>query len=793
MNRRQLFVSLASPWLAAPAAGADIVLAWDAKWVFPAENGSSVSPAQSGAFLFRRTFQLAAAKPAEPFTIHVSADNRYILFVNGKQVSRGPARGDLNHWRYETVDLAPFLRTGDNVLAAIVWNEGIHAALAQITHRTAFLVKAEDFKNSALVNTGGASWKVTRNAAYQFEPIPPAVRQTGYFAIGPTERVDASLYPWGWESTAFDDSKWEPPAVGPQAALRDTVDGVPQWLLVPRPIPPMEEAASRFRAIRRYEGIDHIPSGFPAQAGVSLAIPASTRARLILDQGELTTAYPVLQVRSGSGARITMRYAESLYHPGPSTGRGGFRKGNRDEVANKMFIGFGDTFVADGQDRTYQPLHWRTWRFVELDVQTGAQPLEISGIHSIYTGYPFRRTAAFDSGDPLHTKILDTGWRTARLCAHETYMDCPYYEQLQYAGDTRIQCLVSLFMSGDSRLMRNAIEQIDSSRTAEGATGSRAPSAKQQYIPTFSLFWIGMLRDYWWYVDDPEFVRSNLTGVRAVLGFYSRYLTAQGFLRPMPWWNYVDWIPSWQYGMAPSEKDIMPGTVHALFKMALDWGADMEDALGSRVRAAECRETSAKVGAFLKQTFFDPARGLFTEDRAHKHPTQHVNSMAVLAGLPVTPAAAQQILKQVDADTTITRCSVYFRYYWNEALRSAGLGNWYIDRLDTWKQMLDMGLTTWAESDNQESRSDCHAWGSSPNIEFFRTVAGIDSASPGFKRVVIRPHLGSLKHLSVTVPHPRGVIKAVLERVGADLKADVSLPKGVSGNLIWQGRLLRKL
>jgi len=51
------------------------------------------------------------------------------------------------------------------------------------------------------------------------------------------------------------------------------------------------------------------------------------------------------------------------------------------------------------------------------------------------------------------------GWRTARLCAHETYMDCPYYEQLQYVGDTRVQCLVSLFDSGDARLMRNAIEQ----------------------------------------------------------------------------------------------------------------------------------------------------------------------------------------------------------------------------------------------------------------------------------------------------------------------------------------------
>ncbi len=48
-------------------------------------------------------------------------------------------------------------------------------------------------------------------------------------------------------------------------------------------------------------------------------------------------------------------------------------------------------------------------------------------------------------------RILNTGWRTARLCAHETYMDCPFYEQLQYGGDARIQMLVSLYTTGDAQ------------------------------------------------------------------------------------------------------------------------------------------------------------------------------------------------------------------------------------------------------------------------------------------------------------------------------------------------------
>jgi hypothetical protein len=123
---------------------------------------------------------------------------------------------------------------------------------------------------------------------------------------------------------------------------------------------------------------------------------------------------------------------------------------------------------------------------------------------------PFERRARLEADDPGLARIQEVGWRTARLCAHETYMDCPYYEQLQYVGDTRIQALVSLYNSGDARLMRNAIDQIDDSRISSGATMSRYPTRLPQFIPSFSLWWIGMLHDYWWYVDDPAFVRRML-------------------------------------------------------------------------------------------------------------------------------------------------------------------------------------------------------------------------------------------------------------------------------------------
>src|SRR5579872_2704981 len=91
---------------------------WNASWI----TVPGASPDGYGVYIFRKDFNLNS-KPVS-YVIHVSADNRYKLFVNGKLASLGPARGDIDHWNYETVDIAPFLNQGKNVLAAVVWNHG---------------------------------------------------------------------------------------------------------------------------------------------------------------------------------------------------------------------------------------------------------------------------------------------------------------------------------------------------------------------------------------------------------------------------------------------------------------------------------------------------------------------------------------------------------------------------------------------------------------------------------------------------------------------------------------------
>lgn len=743
---------------------------WSARWI--AAQGAP--PTEYGVYHFRRAFDLVA-KPAS-FVVHVSGDNRYQLFVNGERVVWGPARGDLHHWRFETIDIARWLRPGRNVLAAVVWNYADLAPMAQLTHQTGFVLQG-DSAAERVVDTN-ASWRCARNEAYSPLAFTNA-EMRGYFVAGPGERLDAARYPWGWESNDFEDAAWKPAQVISNAAPRDLRDSPSYWMLVPRTIPLMEETPQRLASVRQAEGVTP-PSSFPKES-VSLQIPAKTKARMLLDQSYLTTAYPELVVSGGRGATISLRYAEALYETKDRRA-----KGNRNEVAGKEFVGYRDEFISDGGSRRlFRPLWWRTYRYVELNVTTQEAALTIDDLRGVYTGYPFDRKARFDADAPQLQRILDVGWRTARLDAHESYMDCPYYEQLQYAGDTRIQCLVSLYMSGDGRLMRNAIAQLNDSRTAEGATYSRAPSRLQQYIPPFSLWWIGMVRDYWWYQDDPAFVRKMLPGARAVLAFFAAHQKANGSLGKLPWWNYVDWTRQWNGGVPPAGEDGSSAPLDLQLLLAYGYAAELEDALGSKALAAEYRNAERQLRETVRNLYWDESKKLFADTPSKKDFSQHSNALAILAGV-VKDAEARDLVNRIIADPSLTQCSIYFKYYLHAALVRAGEGDKYLDQLGEWQAMLDRGLTTWAEQADP-TRSDCHAWGASPNIELFRTVLGIDSAAAGFKHVVIRPHLGKLTRASGTMPHPRGEIAVSLNLVNGKLEAEVNLPAGVTGEFAWHG------
>jgi alpha-L-rhamnosidase len=278
-----------------------------------------------------------------------------------------------------------------------------------------------------------------------------------------------------------------------------------------------------------------------------------------------------------------------------------------------------------------------------------------------------------------------------------------------------------------------------------------------------------------------------LPGVRAVLGISSRGIRSPtGICGKMPWWNYIDWVQRWPRGTPESEPDGMSAPVHMQLLLALDYAAELEDGLGDRLFGERLRARRRTLAESVRRHYWDAGRGLFADTGQKNAYSQHANCLGVLAGL-LTGDAAQAVMEKVVADASLAPVSIYFRYYLNMAMRTAGLGDRYLDMLGPWQAMLAQGLTTWAERDGFRVRSDCHAWGSSPNIEVFRTVLGIDTAAPGFRRVRIAPHPGRLDAVSGAIPHPQGELRVRLKRDGQRLEAEVVLPGTVSGTLEWRG------
>ncbi|MDF2191605.1 alpha-L-rhamnosidase C-terminal domain-containing protein [Paraflavitalea sp. CAU 1676] len=742
---------------------------WRAQWIVPPNDPGT----GYGIYYFRKQIELAA-KPAR-FIIHVSADNRYKLFINGTLVSLGPARGDFYYWNYETVDLAPYLTPGRNTVAALVYNEAEHRPEAQLSVRTAFLLQGNT-PAEEILNTNN-TWKCVRDKGRH--PI------AGFFAASNGEFINMNQSVKGWTAANFNDSDWPTAAQLFGAKGKGQSDGL-AWMLVPSSIPQMELTYQRIPVVRKASGIT-APAGFPATK-TTVTIPANTTATLLLDQSVLTNAYINLQFSKGSQAGVSLRYAEALYD---NLKLHGDRKGNRNEVEGKEFNGRKDSLVSDGSmGQTFTSLNCRNFRYILLTVQTQQEALEIDDIYGIFTGYPFTYNAVFKANNPEIDKMLEIGWRTARLCAMETYWDCPYYEQLQYIGDTRIQALVSYYNSGDDRLARNAISLMDHSRIPEGATQSRWPVRSTQIISTFSLWYIGVLHDYWRYRDDSSFIKEKLVGARQVLNFFSQYQAADGSLKNLPYWNFIDWVggKGWNFAMPPQGSDGNSAILDLQLQMAYQWAAEMEARLGMSAYASLYRQKAQQLSKTIRSKYWNAARKLFADTKEKDVYSQHANALAILAGLVSKEdlrAAGEHLLRDKD----LTQCTIYFKYYLHQALVKAGMGNDYLQWLAVWRDNINMGLTTWAEvSDLPHSRSDCHAWGASPNIEFYRTVLGIDSDAPGFRRIKIEPHLGTMMNVSGEMPHPKGKVAVSYVLNNGKWNIEIGLPAKTSGTLVWKGK-----
>jgi len=752
--------------------------AWPATWI----DSPEAAPDGMAVYHFRKTFTLDHVP--EHFIVHASADRRYRIFANGASLGVGPQRSDQFKWRYETYDLAPHLREGRNVISAVVWNYSDDAPYAIPSVKTGLLVQGESAAES-VVNTD-PSWKVTIDRGSSALQLDRAALHT-FIVTGPGQKIDGRNYEWDWASPTFDDHAWVSAREGEHGTPDGVGTDVTHWL-VPRNLPLPEEHAQRLGRVRRVDGSVQVVPGEFLAGHAPMQIPAHSDVTLLCDQNFETNAFPHLVLTGGRDSSVRLTYAEALFDAKDN-------KRNRDQIENKHIVGVNDEFIADGgQHRDFSPLLFRTYRYLQLHIRTADTPLTIDDLFGVATGYPLTETGSFKSDDASLSQIWNVGWRTARLCAYESYTDCPYYEQLQYIGDTRIQALITLYVSGDDRLMRNAIEEFDQSRRPMGLTQSRYPTITPQIIPTFSLFWVQMVHDYWMHRRDDAFVQARLLGVANVLSWFEDHVDQQtGMLGPVPYWNFVDWADEWHWVNSAHPGGQPDGATEggsSVVSLQLAWtlqdAAELSATHGRLGQAEHYRALANRLREATVARCWDAKRSLLADTPDKTSFSQHADVFAVLSGA-ITGDKARDLMRRADTDRSLIQCTVYFDFYLLKALKMVGLGDEYLDHLKPWREMIATGLTTFAEKPDP-TRSDCHAWSASPDYDLLATVCGVEPASAGFATVKIEPHLGQLREVTGVVPHPDGLIRVKIHREGAASFADIELPEKVSGKFVWAGR-----
>jgi len=306
-----------------------------------------------------------------------------------------------------------------------------------------------------------------------------------------------------------------------------------------------------------------------------------------------------------------------------------------------------------------------------------------------------------------------------------------------------------------------------------------------------------MVHDFWLYRGDEEFVKAQIRGTRTVLDWFLDMQRPDGLLGNITWWPFVDWGKDFGFGVPPQDADGGSSVITLQYIEALRYGAELESAFGDSIRAQRYREAESRAVNAIRKLCWNKTYGLLADTPAQKHNSQHANILGVW--LDVIPREQQKevltnILSVSDPGFAsavpvpeMTKATYYFRFYLARAVEHAGIGDEYLRLLKPWRDMVALGLTTWAEQP-EPTRSDSHAWSAHPNFDLLTIVAGIRPKGPGFSTVTIEPHLGSLRSVASAVPTPKGMVEVNYATRSSEVSAEISLPGNMSGELIWKGK-----
>ena len=728
--------------------------------------------------------ELVLEKVPESMVLMLSADTRYKFYVNGKLVCLGPQRGDQLEWYYDEADIAPYLQKGINVLAAMVLRYpygGSNGNYGMIRTETPGFYLRE--KDGSLIADN--TFRAKRNPDFHIVPEAP-----GFSPMQIYEQVTGNKEFQEFLKPGFDDSDWEEAFVYPHLRMR--AYSAPGNLLK-RTIPHMVQTPAGFKEISAVrESLYGSERWLSFLAGKEkLVIPAGHTEIVEISAGEEMTGYLELGVAGGKGSVIRILQSEAYYQVLPTRYDRG-KKTDRTDSVNGTLFGYADIYEVGGygteeSTEIYEPFYLRTFRFIRLEIRA-EEELELCCFRYRKTEYPLEVRSHVTTGDPTMEEIWKISERTLKRCMLDTYVDCPFYEQLQYAMDARSQILYTYAASADDRLARSCMNAFKNSVRDDGMIECCYPASTHNVIPGFSIYYIGMLYDHMMYFGDRELLRDHFRVMDGILRYFERHLDDRRIVGKIGgpqfnigyYWSFIDWTPQWnENGGVPSASLKGPITMESLlYVMGLQYASAIAEYLGRTDMAREYADRAAGVQNALN-TYCRDERGFYQDGPGIREYSAHAQVFAILTGTVSAQEGRKLLQEALEDKEKYAPCSVAMAYYLFRAMEMTGMYERTDKEWEVFRDMIRSHCTTWVE-DPVTSRSECHAWGSLALYELPSVILGVRPAAPGYARVSVDPVPGYLDHAHGEAVTPRGIVSVSWKKDEmGNITVNAEIPEGM--------------
>jgi alpha-L-rhamnosidase len=412
----------------------------------------------------------------------IFADSRYVLWINGKYVERGPCRFDPKGPQYDLIDINDHIHEGKNTIAVLV-HGNVKGSLKIMKHLPGL---------SALILTDNRQF-VTDSTWLFSDQIPEQTITNIWTWSCILDSVNANVPDFGWQTPEFDESKWQ---------KAHPVPGETWGSLKLRYIPLLKETdlgSGTLLQVKNGKASDKTRKKLPDD----LPMKFKSGDELVIDAGKLSLFYWRLKMDAEEGTEIVFSPCQ-------------------DFVNGETIINYNCITKYNAREGVQSYMSTETFGFRYLNIKVASGSFTIDSIKFISRLYPSVSIAKFECSDDFLNRTWQQSSYTSEVLCEDGYVDSA--ERAEWMADVAmIQYPVSRmvvsgpeeknnkFLYSDPRLMHNMLLHTAQSQQSDGRLKAHHPSDRfdlHWYIEDYSCLWVQGLRQYYENTSDSVFVAA---------------------------------------------------------------------------------------------------------------------------------------------------------------------------------------------------------------------------------------------------------------------------------------------